>query len=218
MREAAEPYTSDTSTMWGLLDIDEVFYSYSTQDIRAIPQGSYAMRVTVGEIDSHVTEEDLDLSVDFDTSAFSPQPQQLEIRVSSFSRQIREAGTSGYTNIDEGPIWTITPQEAPVKISSEADQRIRGHENLLKKVYAIIQDEARNKSTPLSHIDVLSDWSNEYDEHTGVVIYIEIQGTADDRFALWDKIADSLEELEGSLLPDEQDFLISNVSVVVNRA
>jgi hypothetical protein len=175
------------------------------------------MRVTVGEIDSKVIEDQLDLCGDFDTSVFSPQSQQPAIRTISLSRPIHEADTSGHTNTDKGSTWAIMPQKAPRKVSSEADQRIRGHEDLLKKVYAIIQDEARNKSVPISHIDVLSDWSNEFDEHTGVVIYIEIQGTADDRFALWDKIASSLEELEGSLLPDEYDFLISNVSVVVNR-
>jgi hypothetical protein len=218
MREAAETYTSDTSTMQGPQAAHGVFYNYSTQEMLTISRGPYTVSVTVGEIDSNVTEEDLGLSGNFDTSVFFPQPQQPAIRVASFSRPIHEADTSGHTNIDEGPIWIITPQEAPVKISSEADQRIRGHENLLKKVYAIIQDEAGNKSVPLSHIEVLSDWSNEYDEQTGIVIYIQIQGTADDRFAFWDTIANSLEELEDSLLPDEHDFLISNVSVVVNRA
>lgn len=218
MKQAAETCTSDTSTMQSPLVGHRVFYSHNLQEMLPIAHGSYSVRVTVGEIDSNVTEEDLDLCGDFDTSVFSPQSQQPAIRVTSFSRPIHEANTSGHTNINEGPMWTITPQEAPIKISSEADRRIRGHEDLLKKVYAIIQDEARNKSVPISHIEVLSDWSNEYDEQTGVVIYIEIQGAVDDRFALWDKIANRLEELEDSLLPDEHDFLVNNVSVVVNRA
>ena len=111
----------------------------------------------------------------------------------------------------------VFPQEEPVKISSDANKHIRGHEQLLKKVYAMIREEAHHTSIPLLYIEVLADWSHEYDEHTGVVIYIGIQGTADERFALWDSIAHRLETLEGSLPPNERNFLLRNVSVVVNR-
>lgn len=189
MTQVAE-YTADTTTLQSPPVGHRIFYGHSTTGRRC------AVSVSTGEIDANVTKEEWGLSEDvnpfqdrkarwqyfedkFDTSVFPPQLQLL---------------------------WIRTPQEEPVKISCEADGRIHGHEQLLKQVYAIIRDEARHKHIPPSHLEVLSDWSHEYDEHTGVVIYVEMQGTADERFALWDTIANRLEELEGSLPPNERDF------------
>ncbi len=237
MRQESDMYTADTTTMPRPLVGHGVFYIQSMQGRLPVTCVSFAVSAITGEIDVNVTEEASDLAGNvvliqasraqcqrfetrsgFDTSAFSPQPQQLTKCVTAWFGRIFDAdGAGGHANTDAGPIWVITPQETPVKISPEAERRILGREQLLQRAYNIIRDEARNKSMPLSHVEVLSDWSNEYDEHTGVVIYVEMRGTADDRFALWDTLANRLEDLEGSLSPDERDFLKRRVSVVVNR-
>ena len=125
--------------------------------------------------------------------------------------------TSGQATIGEGAVWTVTPQRTPVKVTAKAERRSQGYEKLLEELYIIIQDETRNADIPLTQIEVLANWSHEYVDETGIVIYIEIRGSSDDRFALWDALALRFTELEATLPDDERNFLMNNVSIEVER-
>lgn len=129
-----------------------------------------------------------------------------------------EDEASRKTTTSKEDIWTIIPKKVPVKASAEAVRRIRGREGLLEKLYAIIQDEGHKTNIALLSIEVLPDWSHEYDEQTGIVIHAEMQGSVDDRFTLWDAISNRLESFEHKLSADERAFLTNNLSVAIHRS
>jgi hypothetical protein len=124
---------------------------------------------------------------------------------------------SRQTTIGEEDIWTIMPQRTPVKASAEADRRMRGHGGLMERIYAIVYDEAQREHLSIHALKVRAAWSHEYDEETGVIIDVEIEGSAEQRFALWDRVSSQIEDLETSLRPDEHDFLTRCLSIIVNR-
>lgn len=61
-------------------------------------------------------------------------------------------------------------------------------------------------------------WSHEYDEHTGIVIDVEIHATADERFLYWDAVCARFNQLEESLSPEEISFLTDEISFIVDRS
>ncbi len=102
-------------------------------------------------------------------------------------------------------------------ISPEAKSRISGCEKVVQEVCSLAEKEAQARGISLLRINVRPAWSHEYDEHTGVVIDVEIKATADERFSYWDAVCEQLDQLVDSLPPEEQRFLIDKISFVVGR-
>ncbi len=107
---------------------------------------------------------------------------------------------------------------SPMVITPEVGQRLRGREKLLQTVYAIAHEEAQKQGIHLRKVTVRPAWSNEYDERTGVVVDVEIEGAADDRFSYWESVCTRLQDLESALPPQERDFLVNDLSFIVNRS
>jgi hypothetical protein len=70
----------------------------------------------------------------------------------------------------------------------------------------------------LHKIEIRPAWSHEYDERTGIVIDIEIDAAAEERFSYWDAICERVNQLEVSLSPEEQRLLNDEISLRVSRS
>lgn len=106
-------------------------------------------------------------------------------------------------------IETVTP---------EAVQRLHGHESIAQQVCSLAKEEAQARGLALLQIDVRPAWSHEYDEHTGVVIDVEIKATSDERFSYWDAVCERLNKLAESVPPEERCFLNDEVFLIINRS
>ena len=126
---------------------------------------------------------------------------------------------------DQAPLFT--PDEEASRglspttietIAPKAAERSRGHEKIVHEVCSLAKEEAQTRGLTLLCIDVRPAWSHEYEERTGIVIDVEIRASSDERFSYWDAVCERLNQLEDSLLPEEQRFLQDEVSLVVNRS
>ena len=124
--------------------------------------------------------------------------------------------SSGQATIGEGPIWTIVPRRE-FRIAPEAERRILGYEWLMQYLYEIVYDEMQRQRVSLRQLEVRPAWSNEYDDTTGVVIDVSIEGSVEQRFALWEVISSKIEALEAYMRPGDREFFTSSVSIIVNR-
>lgn len=102
-------------------------------------------------------------------------------------------------------------------ISTDAAQRIKGHEKIVREVCSLAREEAQASGLALLRIDVRPAWSHEYEERTGIVIDVEIRASSDERFSYWDAVCERLSLLEDSLPPEEQRFLQDQAFLVVNE-
>jgi hypothetical protein len=103
-------------------------------------------------------------------------------------------------------------------IDPDAARRFSGHERIVQKVCSLAQEEAQARGLALLQIDVRPAWSHEYDEHTGIVIDVEIRASSDERFFYWDAVCERLNELEETLSPEDRSFLTDEISFIVNRS
>jgi hypothetical protein len=118
----------------------------------------------------------------------------------------------------QGDVRTLKSQLTPtMEIASEAKERLSDHKTLATKLYRLIEQRASALKIPMRKIVVLPAWSHEYEDRTGVVIDVEIDGSADQRFSLWDAVCDEMVRLEESLPKKESRFLSDQISFVVNR-
>ncbi len=110
-----------------------------------------------------------------------------------------------------------TRAETSLEVVDEAKKRLAGHEILARRLYELIAKEALARKIPVRKIVVLPAWSHEYEERTGVVIDVEIEGSTDQRFSLWDAVSEQIGKLEESLREKESRFLSDDISFVVSR-
>lgn len=102
-------------------------------------------------------------------------------------------------------------------ISTDAAQRIKDHEKIVREVCSLAREEAQARGLALLRIDVRPAWSHEYEERTGIVIDVEIRASSDERFSYWDAVCERLSLLQDSLPPEEQRFLQDQAFLVVNE-
>ncbi len=103
-------------------------------------------------------------------------------------------------------------------IAPEAAQRFSGYESIVQEVCSLAKEEAQARGLALLQIDMRPAWSHEYDEHTGLVIDVEVKATSDERFSYWDAMCERLNELEDSVPPEERRFLNDEIFFVVSRS
>jgi len=103
-------------------------------------------------------------------------------------------------------------------VSPEVSRRLKGYEQLVQSIYVLASQEARRHGLTLYKIDIRPAWSHESDEHTGVVIDLEVKATADERFAYWDAVCERVSQLEAALSPEEQRFLGDDMALLVSRS
>lgn len=103
-------------------------------------------------------------------------------------------------------------------VSPEVSRRLKGYEQLVQSIYVLASQEAHRHGLTLYKIDIRPAWSHESDEHTGVVIDLEVKATADERFAYWDAVCERVSQLEAALSPDEQRFLSDDMALLVSRS
>ncbi len=116
------------------------------------------------------------------------------------------------TNVASGDRGT----QASLEVSVEAERRVNRYRKTAQAVYSIIEGEAKRLNLSPT-VRVRSAWSHEYEDKTGIVIDVEIKGSNEERFSLWDSISVKLDHLADTLNKEEQVFLINDVSVVVVR-
>ncbi len=104
------------------------------------------------------------------------------------------------------------------EVFTEAEKRLANHSGLLEQLISIIETEANKLNIPVRKITARPAWSHEYDEETGVVIDIQITGSAVDRFRLWDAISEKIEKHQASFSEKENYFVAKEISFVVNRS
>lgn len=127
--------------------------------------------------------------------------------------------TAQRRNFTAGQEWVVNSYSRTIEdISQEARQRLKGHERLAQAVSALATEDAQARGLSLLKIDVRPAWSHEYDEHTGVVIDVEVQATPDERFAYWDAVCERLHQLDDTLPPEEQHFLNNELAFIVSRS
>jgi hypothetical protein len=110
------------------------------------------------------------------------------------------------------PQEEITPH-----ITEDAQKRLRGHEGLFHKLLFITRQEAAARRVSLRKIDALGAWSHEYENNNGVVIHVEVQGSDEERFSVWEGISERINLLHDTLFAEEREFLTSEISVIVDR-
>ena len=103
-------------------------------------------------------------------------------------------------------------------LSPEVSKRLQGHDQLVQSIEALARQEAQGRGLVLRKIDIRPAWSHESDEPTGVVIDVEVEATADERFSYWDAICEQIQHLETSLAPEEQRFLNDDIALIVSRS
>lgn len=108
-----------------------------------------------------------------------------------------------------------TEAKPKLDLAEEARKRLRGNEALFQRLISIAEEAASKNRISILEIEVLPAWSHEYEERTGIVIDLRTTGSNDQRFSLWDAVSSKLDALLDSLTPDEQTFLVNDVSVVV---
>ncbi|HEU4343216.1 MAG TPA: hypothetical protein VFU31_16815 [Candidatus Binatia bacterium] len=98
----------------------------------------------------------------------------------------------------------------------QARRRLKGHEELLKKLVVIAKREAALRAMPILKIEALGAWSHEYEEKSGIVVHVEVQATDQQRFSFWEEISERVDSLRDTLSTEEKDFLTDQISVVVD--
>jgi hypothetical protein len=107
--------------------------------------------------------------------------------------------------------------ELPIDISPAAQERISGNKSLVATVFGVIKEEVKHAAV-LPTITVRPAWSHEYEDLTGIVIEVEIEGDTEKRFTLWEAISSKLDALLDTISSEEQSFLTDNITVIVNQS
>src|SRR5919106_947026 len=102
-------------------------------------------------------------------------------------------------------------EEIKLQITEEAQKRLHGHERLFDKLLFITRQEAAARRITLRKIEALGAWSHEYEENNGVVIHVEVQGSDDERFSVWEGISERINLLHDTLFAEEREFLTSEI-------
>jgi hypothetical protein len=113
---------------------------------------------------------------------------------------------------------TAPPTPEGAFLAPEVRRRLAGHEQLVHRICALARQEAQDRGLVLRKMEVRPAWSHEADEHSGVVIDVELKATADERFSYWDAICERILQFETSLSQEEQRFLDDEISLVVSRS
>ena len=122
------------------------------------------------------------------------------------------------SNNNAPPASRLMPDDdRRAEITDEAKRRLAGREELTEKLLSIVGEGASALNISLKRVAVRPGWSHEHEDVASVVIYVEIEGVAEERFSLWDAVCDSLERLAGSLPENMRRFLTENVFVIVSR-
>lgn len=108
-------------------------------------------------------------------------------------------------------------QRVALDITDEANRRLASHEDLKEQLVSIVEESALELNVPLKRIAVRPGWSHEYEDTTSVVIDVEIEGTDNQRFSLWDVTCEKIDELRDLLPVEEVHFLTNEISIVVGR-
>ena len=125
-------------------------------------------------------------------------------------------GSGQFTVIHAEPL-KARKQKTAAEITDEAKRRLAGREELTEKLLSIVEEGASAINISLKRIAVRPGWSHEYEDTASVVINVEIEGTDDQRFSLWDSISAKLDRLSETLGKEEQVSLINDVSVIVTQ-
>lgn len=118
------------------------------------------------------------------------------------------------TEEGEAEIHSLTIEN----FSTEATRRLSGYERVIQELFSISKKEAYARNIPILIVDVRPAWSHEYKENSGVVVDIEIKGSAEERFSLWDAICERIDQLKDSLSQEEWQFLTDEISFIVRRS
>lgn len=108
-------------------------------------------------------------------------------------------------------------EKTTFQVSEDAQKRLGGYERLFYKLLFITRQEAAARHVPLLKIEGLRAWSHEYQDDDGVVIHVEVQGNDEERFSVWEGISERINLLQGNLNSEEREFLMNEVSVIVDR-
>jgi hypothetical protein len=104
-----------------------------------------------------------------------------------------------------------------IEIHPEAVRRTQGHEELVKKICNVAEEEAQRCGISLLSIRVRPSWSHESNEQTSIVIDAAVKATSDERNHYWDAVCEQMSQLESSLPSVESDFLSNEIFFIVSR-
>jgi hypothetical protein len=104
-----------------------------------------------------------------------------------------------------------------IEIHSEAAQRTQGHEELVKKICTVAEEEAQRCGISLLSMRIRPSWSHESNEQTGIVIDAAVNAPSNERNHYWDAVCEQMSRLESSLPSAESDFLSNEIFFIVSR-
>lgn len=110
------------------------------------------------------------------------------------------------------------PHEVPVSTSPEAARRSSAHKELVTSVCSLAKKVARESGLSLLKVDVLEEWSHEYEEHDGIVIEAYISATREEREEYWDAVCERLDDIQASVPEEGRRFINENISFSVRKA